>query len=436
MQEDEVRKVKWYQKISSSIFAKFFGFEQGIDITNDTEVLHRRNVVIKNIVFVSNIFYTILLFLLSVTSGKTTDWIITVVSFPITFGINKLLKILINLDKNDETKQQIAMYVASLYIFFSAVLIYVKLYNLSSFETVAYVLIYYAIVLISLYQDKRLLANSYLFLLIILTFIHIVWTYKIVDVAQGFTMMGFFKYFTTTDQFWDLILRTVVFSLFFLVVIVIVSIGQYMQEERKKELIKRRQVQDDFSLIVGNLFNAVFNNSYISINVEHSYNVQKMASKIASLVSMDKDEIKELGEFAIISLKNDDIRGFASLAKSAYDDKIYDKLKEKTKMGVLIVERIELAQVSEKIIRAITFGSLNDNMMKLIIENHKSLRSQIILLSDLYLILRKPEDYKRPYNHKMAVDQLEEKLGMYFNYELINRFIKFNHEIEELYNSL
>ena len=51
--------------LGKGIFAKYFGFEQGVDITDDVAVLFRRNVVIKHIVFVSNLMYSIILFVLS-----------------------------------------------------------------------------------------------------------------------------------------------------------------------------------------------------------------------------------------------------------------------------------------------------------------------------------------------------------------------------------
>ena len=36
---------------NTSFFKEKFGFESGIDITNDNQVLYRKNVVIKNIIF-------------------------------------------------------------------------------------------------------------------------------------------------------------------------------------------------------------------------------------------------------------------------------------------------------------------------------------------------------------------------------------------------
>ena len=61
------------KKISSffgNIFQKFFSFESGIDISNDTQVLFRRNKVIKNIILVTNLLYTIILFIVSHGDSK------------------------------------------------------------------------------------------------------------------------------------------------------------------------------------------------------------------------------------------------------------------------------------------------------------------------------------------------------------------------------
>ena len=68
--------------MGKTFFARFFGFEQGVDITDDVAVLFRRNVVIKNIILVSNLMYAILLFILSWSvEGQATDWVVAFVAF-------------------------------------------------------------------------------------------------------------------------------------------------------------------------------------------------------------------------------------------------------------------------------------------------------------------------------------------------------------------
>jgi hypothetical protein len=190
--QNKKRKFWDLKTLGKDIFAKFFGFEQGVDITNDVAVLFRRNVVIKNIVFVSNIMYTLILLVLSFSSeAQVADWVITVMAFPITYVINKLLKKLIYLDQEDKTKQSVAMYVAAFYIFFSSVLIYARLYTLEYFETGAYILMYYAVVVISLYQEKKLLSSSFQGLLALLTVIHLIWTYNFHGLVGGQSFMEF-----------------------------------------------------------------------------------------------------------------------------------------------------------------------------------------------------------------------------------------------------
>lgn len=425
-----------FKKIGRNFFAKFFGFEVGIDITDDVAVLNRRNIVMKNIIFISNLFYSVLLLILSIATSKEglkLDWAITLISFPVTYFINKLLNTLINLDSKDKTKQLIAMYVASFYIFLSSVLMYARFQTASDFETVSYILIYYAIVVISLYQDKKMLSTAFMYLFLIVTFIHFMWTYNISG-SQATGLLDFFKSFVGTSKFGDLILRSLVFGLFYLVVYVIVSIGQYMQEERKKELIKRRQVQNDFSLIVGKLFQAVFFNAYVSVNQEHSQRVSKMSEKIASFVGMNSTNIENLKDYSLIHLRFDEIKDM-KISDNVYDERTYETLKNKTTLGADIVNRLEISQNSEDIVRSIVENSISDYKMKAIMNAQPNLDTQVILLSDIYITLRGANSYKRPYPHTYTMDLFQKNIAPYFITELKERFIKFSDEVDDLYNS-
>ena len=107
------------------IFQKYFGFEEGIDITNETQVLFRKNVVIKNIIFISNLIYTLIFAIISV--GETSNLVLTIICFPVTFLVNNMLKRTIFKNKDDLLKQQIAMYICCFYMFLTAILIYLRL---------------------------------------------------------------------------------------------------------------------------------------------------------------------------------------------------------------------------------------------------------------------------------------------------------------------
>ncbi|HAX03561.1 MAG: hypothetical protein A2Y45_10080 [Tenericutes bacterium GWC2_34_14] len=421
--------------LGKGIFAKYFGFEQGVDITDDVAVLFRRNVVIKNIVFVSNLMYSIILFVLSLsTQDQVSDWIVTFIAFPLTYVINKFLKKLINMDPHDKTKQAVAMYVSAFYIFFSSILIYARLYQKEYFETAAYILMYYAIVVISLYQERKLLSSSFQGLLALLTVIHFIWTYNIQQLVDGETIVEFLPRFVTLPEFGDILLRTLLFILFYFVVYAIVSMGQYMQEERKKELIKRRQVQGDFSHIVGDLFSVVFSSSYSLMDKRHASQVQLMSEKLADYYGLSFEKIKDLNQYALIHLQYNEIKNMLN-DMNAFSEQSYDVLKEKTELGSKIAKRMQLAQKCEDIARAHIEDTANEKFLKEMLLIQPEIESQIILLSDLYITMRGPKSYKRPMAHSIVFKAFQTDLGTYFDHDLKERFLKFHDEFAEMYNN-
>jgi HD-GYP domain-containing protein (c-di-GMP phosphodiesterase class II) len=437
LSKDKVKKRKFWdiKSLGNDIFAKFFGFEQGVDITNDVAVLFRRNVVIKNIIFLSNIMYTIILIILSLSvEGQVSDWVVTVLAFPMTYVINRLLNKLIHLDKEDKTKQNVAMYVAAFYIFFSAILIYARLYTQEYFETGAYILMYYAVVVISLYQEKKLLSSSFQGLLAMLTVIHLIWTYNFHGLVNGQTIIEFLPNFLRLPEFSDILLRTLLFILFYFVVYAIVSMGQYMQEERKNELIKRRQVQNDFSHIVGDLFTVVFSSSYTLMEKRHAYQVQQMSQKLADYYGLNETEIQKLNDYAMVHLQYQEIKHLLNDINT-YDEKTYDILKEQTELGSRIAKRIQLAQKCEDIARAQIEDIANEKFLKEMLLIQPDIHAQIILLCDLYITMRSHRSYKRPMAHSIVLKLFQQELGHFFDYDLKERFLKFNDEFSEMYNN-
>lgn len=428
-------KGKLIHAFGRNFFARFFGFEQGIDITNDVEVLYRRNIVIKNIIFVSNIMYSVILFILSISvEGSVADWVVTFIAFPLTYVINKFLKKLIFLDTKDKTKQNVAMYVGALYMFFSAILMYARLYQKEYFETGAYILIYYALVVISLYQEKKLLSGIFQILLAGITVIHFIWTYNFHGLVNGQSMFEFFPIFVKLPEFADILLRTLIFILFYFVLYAIVSMGQYMQEERKKELIKRRQVQSDFSHIVGNLFSVVLSSSHVFMDQSHAHRVHQMSKKIAVLYGMQVEEMHELESFSLVHLKYSEIKMLLH-EMPAQDEKSYEILREKTELGAKIAKRIQLAQKCIDLTRSTLEETLNEKLIAEMNDIQPEIESQIILLADLYITLRDPKPYKRPLTHPTVTKLLSGDLGKCFNQNLLTRFLKFHDDFSEFYRN-
>lgn len=423
----------FFSNLGQKIFSKFFGFEQGVDITDDVALLVRRNIVIKNIIFLSNFMYTLILLSLSLFSQSTVaSWVVTVLAFPFTFIINQILKKLIHIDKEDKTKQLVAMYVAGFYMFFSSILIYARLYEIPYYETGAYILIYYALVVISLYQDRKLLSSSFTTLIILLTAIHLLWTYNLSGQAEGYSVSEFIPIFIQSESFLDIVFRTMLFVLFYFVVYAIVSMGQYMQQERKYELMRRRQVQGDFSHIVTDLFSVVFSKSDHLLDSRHAHHVKALSLKLANDIGLTEQVRVELGQYVMIHLQYQEIKDIVGSSQQISENG-YQKLKEKTELGSMIAKRLQLAQKCEDIIRAHTEGANSEVFVESMILIQPETLSQVILLCDMYVTLREVKSYNRPKNHASVMQMIEKEFHVYFEPRIIERFMKFEDEYNTIF---
>ena len=174
-QSDLRRRIRIFYKRAVKKLADRFNFEAGVDILDDTSVLYRRNKVNKNILLVANV----VLILFTFIGNQNPNWIVTVGFAIIMLLINTTLKRIINEEPRTLLKQQMAMYIGSIYILMASLFVYVKLmisgreYTdlLSQFDGPAanliaatdlsiaqagYILIYFALVVVALYQDSTL----------------------------------------------------------------------------------------------------------------------------------------------------------------------------------------------------------------------------------------------------------------------------------------
>lgn len=423
---------KKLSKATKGLFNRFFGFETGIDITNEVAVLHRRNVVIKNIIFVSNIFYSLILGIFAYASETQANWLIPAIFFPFTFFINSAIKHLIHTDRHDKTRQQIGMYVMALYIFVSVILLYAKFFHEEYFETTIYVLIYYSVVIISLYQSKTLMLWSMSGMVAVITIIHFTWTYNVSSMAENLTVAEFLQEFVNDPRFFDLLLRTLVFIIFSVVVFAIVSIGHYMQEERKNELLKRREIQEDFTNIVSDLFKVVLSAKSPFIDRVHINLVHKMSLHLANLFGVTEVELEEVDKYSTIHLRFPEIKQLIDTEEAKEID--YNKLKVKTELGNLIAKRLQLAQKVDDIARTHIEGAATDEFIVEMQEVQPEITSHIILLCDLYITMRGQHSYKRAYPNKIVMELFEKEFNVYFNYQLLDRFLRFGHEFAKIYD--
>ena len=433
------------KKLFVKIFGKFnnmLSFEKGIDITDDYQVLKRKNIVIKNIIFLSNITYTLILFLISLIASGTSNWVLTIIFVPVTFGLNRTLSKLINEQSHDKTKQQIAMYIAAFYMILSSVLIYFKLKTQMNVEgkeylglgEAGYILIYYSLLVISLYQDKKMLISISKWMLVIITLIHFVITYSIVNEDYATNLVKFIQTFFTTKEFLDILLRTLFLILFMVVLTTNVGIAQYAYLERKNEAVKRQGVQTDYSDVVNDLFSVILGMRTVSGNDrDHITMISALVSDLGRVMKLSNVELDELKKYTSIHIE--ERKNLVVVKKDNMSEEDYAEVRRRSEIGARVARRLQLEQKCEDIIRTHIEGaptkSFKNEMNNMLMDKE----SQIILICDCYVTMREAKSYKRPYSHKLTIDFMNHELMDYFNEDVFDKFMKNSDKVEELYNS-
>lgn len=415
----------------NKFFSDRFGFEKGIDITDETLVLYRKNVVIKNIIFVSNLIYTLIFTIISF--GEKSNWLLTILMFPVTFLVNHALKKTINKDKNDQTLQMIGMYLASFYMFLSAIIIYFKLKNgsLIFLQECGYILIYYSLAVCAFYQNKKMLKVVFQWVMAIVTILHFTVTYNVLFSEEAMDINLFISRFLVSNEFKDIVIRTILLAMFMLILYVSVQMSGYMQEERRTELQKRRQIQEDFTNVVTQIFDVTLNSGEKSDDDIHNIMVLSLMSKrLGSLLGFDFNECEDILKYSRIHI--DQKINFK--VNGSTEDEKFELLKEQTTLGSKLISRIQLERKCEEIIRATFEGANDEGFVKRIKSIQNDVSAQIILICDLYVTMRSIKTYKKAYNHKLTMQYMNEQFKCYFDVAVFERFTRFQDEFENIYD--
>ena len=411
---------------NSKTFDNLFGFESGVDITDETKVLYRRNNVIKRIIFLSNLVFSGLFALLSI--GEKSNILLTIILFPVTFIVNAGLKKTINKAPDDHNTQEIASYIASFYMILVSIVIYMKLKfgDVTYLQECGYILLYYSLAICSLYQHKKLMKTIFQWTLALVTILHFTVTYNVLFSDAASDIVEILKVIFLSDVGRDILLRTILLCLFMIVLYSIVSIGEFMQEERKKELIKRRQVQEDFTNVT--LDRASRSNE----DVENILIVSRMASNLGKLLNLTEKEVTEIEQIAKIHVERQ--VNFVSTAGGNEDEK-FALLKEQTDLGSIIISRLQLERKCEDIVRYTFEGSNTDEFVQKMKKIQNEVSSQIILICELYVTMRSIKSYKKAYNHKLTIQNMTERFRVYFDGDIFEHFLRFKDQFEEIYEN-
>ncbi len=423
------------------LFSRLFAPEYDVDITDDTAMLYRRNVVVKNIIFFSNIVYTLMFMILSFADKSSSNIAITIILIPVSFVVNKTLNKFVYSDEKDMVKQTIASYICVFYMFVITVILYVKMRIFTEnslgeqpiYSDASYVLIYYSLAVISLYQSPKLIKNIAPYVLAGVLILHFTTTYDIIHATYAKTFLDFVKGFFVSDEFKDILVRTLLLVAYLLVLYALAYITSNQQKQRKIELIKRQTVQDDFTKIVTDMFNVTLN--FNQITEEERLQgplLEQMVEKLSNILGLSEEDTNKNKYFSTIHL-NVSIDLDTSSIES--NDEKFKKLREQTSIGNEIARRLELRRKAEDIYRSNNEGWSSDEFVKKTKQIQNNRDSNIILLSDLYIILRSPRNYKRTYSHENSMKLIKDVYYIYFDNDLIDRFERFAEDFEELFNN-
>ncbi len=449
------REVEGRSKLSKFLlkikhfFINSFSFEMGVDILDETQVLYRRNLVIRNIIFVTNIVFLLFTLIGSEGVSQSINLIVTLIFSMIMFFVSQSIKKVISDQPTTLQKQQMGEYISGVYILLMAVAVYLKLKfsltstvdnNFSSITQAGYALIYFSLVVIALYQDSRLLSAIFKVTIVAMTIIHVAVLYPIYSYATDFiTLWQYIKGPILTD----IILRTLVLAVFMIALYSNAVISEDMNNKRKEELIKRRAMEKDFKAVVADVFDVIGvykqrgDDQLEKGQEESARRVAEMSAKLGNFLGYSSKLCQELYDFSTIHIDKKDV-----LTLEDYNDKErleegdFLRIREKTLIGSVIIKRLQLEKKGEDIVRAHFEKTVNKDFIKEMNGIQNNRESQVILLSEIYEILRQPRNYKRELKHQRAIDLIQLELCPYFDPQIVDRFIKYSDEFEAIYYRL
>lgn len=446
--EGKDRSVTLWKKITQ-LFSNMMNFESGVDILDETSVLFRRNIVIKNIRFLTNIVFIIFTFIGSKSIGYQVNLIVAFCFGLVMFFSNLSIKKVVNEEPRTFQRQVLGEYLSAFYILMMAIAVYVKIKLTLQGETAdgylsitmaAYALIYFSLVMLALYQDPKLLGTVFKVAIIAMTILHVTILYPVITYAgDPETLWNYIR----GPILSDIILRTVVLAIFMIALYSTAKISDDMNNKRKEELLKRRAMEKDFKAVVNDVFDVIGVYKRRSEDMEEqrqiasSRRVAELSSKLGNFLGYSPKLCKEIYDFSTIHIDKKDV-----LTLSDYDDKEvlddidFKKIRDKTIVGSIIIKRLQLEKKAEDIVRAHFEKTADQDFIKEMNSIQNNRESQVILLSEIYDILRQTRNYKKEIKHARAIDLIQLEFYPYFDPQIIDRFVKYSDDFESIYYKL
>ena len=426
-----------------------FSFEAGVDILDETSVLYRKNLVIKNILWITNVVFLVFTMIGSEGVNLRVNLILSFIFFLVMFFTNLSVRKIIHEEPKTLQKQQMAEYISAIYILMMAIVVYIKLRltignsTNSAFFSISqagYSLIYFSLVVLALYQDSKLLKLIFKVAIILMTIVHVTILYPVILYANDFsTLVNYIKGPIITD----IILRTIVLAVFMIALYSTARISEDMNNKRKEELIKRRAMEKDFKSVVSDVFDVISvykRPGSADLDIQYDMSAKRVAdiaSRLGNYLGFSPKLCKEIYDFSTIHIEKKSLLTLEDYdEKEVLEETDFKKIKEKTIIGSVIIKRLQLDQKAEEIVRAHFEKNADSDFIKEMNGIQNNRESQVILLAHMYEILRQDRNYKRGLKHARAIDLLQLEFYPYFDSQILDRFIKYGEDFESLYFKL
>ncbi len=424
-------------------FRNRFSFDVNVDLTNPTNVLYRKNYVIKNIIFLANLIFSLFAFI----GISKSNYILTLVFCLLMMTLSQTIAQMRKRKKDDFSHQTVIMYLQCLYVFILAVILYIKVWagfrlvsptmtnSEFSVTQAAYLLIYFSLVITSLYQNPKLVRTMFIWALVVMTVLHCSILHpELYQNASNLNELIHYAFVENNEIVIDIFLRTIVLLAFFAALYSAVSITYYMNEERKNEFNKRKGVETNFIDVVESVFEAVKVYNLSSDDLEQKMSAKRVAAsakELAIAMAYDQETIQKIYEFS--EVHSEKIKMLVLDEKKETEGEDMNQIMEKTKLATTIIKRLQLCKKGEDIVMSVFEHQVTDDFRYNMTHTQNDRISQIILLCEIYDILRNDRSYKKGLNHLRSLELINNDFDIFFDKDIVNRFSKYNHEIETAY---
>ena len=396
------------------LIMRFFSFQfEGFDVLNTTEVLRRKNILVNRILTIANILITVFIVMYydSIGLPKSLSLLVPTVL------INLLITYFVSSKKDDYEKQLMGMYVAVLSVSYIALRLFV-LYPMPF----TYIFIYIALMIIALFQNRHAIILGDALILSVASYIHIS------EISKG-------SQSTLITDNHDITVYFMFLILFIFVITSMVFFSEYMDKERRNELKKREELEQHFKNVLWDVFDTIDDFSQVTEGKESNrdYMIAVMAKRLGMLYGFDEQKSDELFNYAIVIGVNSnfDFNYSEETKQDILSD--YSKIRYKLGIGNMLLRRTRIRMKCEAMVRnRFESWSLSKNIKA----EDKSIESQIILLCELYVMLRDRQSYKKALPHVKAIKEIVDHFMNFFEEHLMNVFMENNVEFEVIYEKI